>query len=74
MCVLAVSANATTVNPEDNVFALTCDADDCDAVTACGANGECVDGIADFSCNCSAGFVGDYCDTGITNCHGDMHL
>ena len=35
--------------------------DNCVGVT-CSGNGQCVDGINSFSCDCDPGFVGDFCE------------
>ena len=43
--------------------------DDCVGVN-CNGNGRCVDRADNFTCNCSAGFVGELCQTNIDECIG----
>ena len=43
--------------------------DDCVGVS-CSGNGRCVDGEDNFTCNCSAGFTGELCQTNIDDCVG----
>ena len=42
---------------------LVSDIDYCSNVT-CKNGGSCVDGLDKYTCSCSAGFSGDYCETG----------
>ena len=39
------------------------DIDDC-ADTPCAHDGECVDGVNSFTCNCASGYQGGTCQTG----------
>ncbi|MFT7622194.1 MAG: hypothetical protein ACI9WU_001362 [Myxococcota bacterium] len=45
------------------------DVDEC-ASEPCLNGGTCVDGIATFTCECSAGFDGEHCQTNINDCAG----
>ena len=36
----------------------------------CSGNGQCVDGIGNFTCNCSAGYTGTECEVNIDDCVG----
>ena len=40
------------------------DVDDCVNHT-CANGGSCIDGINSYSCNCSVGFTGNRCETGM---------
>lgn len=40
------------------------DVDDCESVM-CQNDGSCVDGVNSFTCICTAGFTGKYCQTGL---------
>ena len=39
------------------------DIDDCAGIT-CSGHGQCVDGIAGYTCNCDVGYTGNNCQTG----------
>ena len=56
----------TKVSPKKkkNVLLLIPDIDHCINAT-CKSGGSCVDGLRNYSCVCSAGFMGDQCQTGI---------
>ena len=56
----------TKVSPKrkKNVLLLIPDIDHCINAT-CKNGGSCVDGLRNYSCVCSAGFMGDQCETGI---------
>ena len=56
----------TKVSPErkKNALLLIPDIDHCINAT-CKNGGSCVDGFRNYSCVCSAGFMGDQCQTGI---------
>ena len=43
--------------------------DDCVAVN-CSENGECLDGILSYTCDCDPGFTGMDCETNIDDCVG----
>ena len=56
----------TKVSPKKkkNVLLLIPDIDHCINAT-CKNGGSCEDGLRNYSCICSAGFMGDQCETGI---------
>ena len=39
------------------------DIDDCAGVT-CSGHGQCVDGVASYTCECDVGYTGNDCQTG----------
>jgi hypothetical protein len=43
------------------------DIDDC-ASSPCGQNGQCIDGVNDFSCECHSFWTGEFCDVDINEC------
>ena len=44
-------------------YLLFTDIDDCVNPT-CANGGSCVDGVNSYSCNCTAGYTGNHCQTG----------
>ena len=38
----------------------------------CGENGQCVDGVGNFTCECEPGFSGEVCDEGINHTHAPI--
>jgi hypothetical protein len=56
--------------PRNATVNLVIDFDDCANITAECNNGTCVNGANAFSCDCNAGFVGEYCDVNVDDCIG----
>ena len=66
-----LSSCETPLDPPDESCELTntCgeNTDDC-ADAPCANGGECLDGVASFTCECPAGYEGDLCEVNINDC------
>ena len=56
---------------ENFILLFYLDIDDC-SPNSCQNDGSCIDGIADFTCDCSEGFAGNTCE--ISNYFLTMHM